>query len=268
MKLTFWLKAQTIILLVLLSACSFGERAQTTAPSSTTSALEKSTPARVPSQSPSPGPQSDPFQKASDKAMSAATITQSAPSQEDWELVASLWQEAIELMKAVPTSSPQWKLAQKKIQEYQRNQDYAKNRAARRLDSPQLSTSQPPDPFFQKGIDEAMNAAFFAQSAEYSDNWEFVASLWQQAIDFMKSVPASSPNHAQAQKKLTEYQRNLNIARQKAASSPTQSPSPILPAEIEPAATAEINPPAAPPPPVSRPPAPPIPTPPGPKTPF
>ncbi len=65
------------------------------------------------------------------KAMSAATITQSAESKDDWNSVVSQWQEAIALMEAVPSSHPPYPVAQQKSIEYKRNLDYAlKNVAA------------------------------------------------------------------------------------------------------------------------------------------
>jgi hypothetical protein len=91
------------------------------------------TPSSVPSvssESPTPSQQTDPFQKAVNKAMSAATLTQSAALKDDWNLVASEWQEAIALMKAVPLSHPQYTVAQQKAIEYQRNLDYAQKNAA------------------------------------------------------------------------------------------------------------------------------------------
>ena len=75
-------------------------------------------------------PQPDSFREAVNKATSAATITQSAKSQDDWNLVASQWQEAIALMKAVPSSHPYYTVAQQKSIDYQRNLDYAQTNAA------------------------------------------------------------------------------------------------------------------------------------------
>jgi hypothetical protein len=76
-------------------------------------------------------PQRDFFGEAVNKAMSAATITQSATSKDEWNLVASEWQEAIALMKAVPSSHPQHSVAQQKAVDYQRNLDYAQKNAVR-----------------------------------------------------------------------------------------------------------------------------------------
>jgi hypothetical protein len=89
------------------------------------------TPTPVTSASPASSPQPNSFREAVNKAMSAATITQSAKSKDDWNLVASQWQEAIALMKAVPASSPNYALAQKKVVEYQPNLDYALSAASR-----------------------------------------------------------------------------------------------------------------------------------------
>lgn len=74
--------------------------------------------------------QRDFFGEAVNKAMSAATITQSAKSKDDWNSVVSQWQEAIALMKAVPSSHPRYPVAQQKSLEYQRNLDYAQKNVA------------------------------------------------------------------------------------------------------------------------------------------
>jgi hypothetical protein len=106
--------------------------------------LKETTPVPIASQAPSVTPtpitpaspatsslQRDFFGEAVNKAMSAATITQSAKSKDDWNLVVSQWQEAITLMEAVPSSHPRYPVAQQKSIEYKRNLDYAlKNVAA------------------------------------------------------------------------------------------------------------------------------------------
>lgn len=73
------------------------------------------------------------FEMALDKAYGAQTISQSAQSPEDWNLVANQWSEAIALMKSVPTSSPNKVLAQKKLAQYQHHLSYAKQQASRPL---------------------------------------------------------------------------------------------------------------------------------------
>lgn len=75
--------------------------------------------------------QPDPYQLAISRASSAFTISQSARSQDDWRLVASRWQQAIDLLASVPAASPNRSIAQTKLVEYRRNLDYAQRQASR-----------------------------------------------------------------------------------------------------------------------------------------
>jgi len=76
-------------------------------------------------------------------------------------------------------------------------------------------TPPPPNPY-QQGLDRAMSAATLGQAAQSQDDWRLVASRWQQAIEWMQAVPGANPDRAQAQRKVTEYQRNLAFAQQQA----------------------------------------------------
>ena len=69
------------------------------------------------------------FELGLDKAAGAVSISQSAQSPDDWNLVASQFQEAIALMKKVRRQSPDFALAQAKISEYQRKYKYALRQA-------------------------------------------------------------------------------------------------------------------------------------------
>ncbi|NER27522.1 MAG: hypothetical protein F6J89_07775 [Symploca sp. SIO1C4] len=82
----------------------------------------------------------DPFTKAVDKAMSAATIAQSAQSRQEWDVVISHWIGAIGAMQAVPPTSPKRVFAQKKVAEYLKNLEVAQQKASR-LYSPLPFTS-------------------------------------------------------------------------------------------------------------------------------
>ncbi len=70
---------------------------------------------------------------------------------------------------------------------------------------------------FDIALDKASGALAISQSAQSPDDWGLVASQWNEAIALMKSVPASSPNKAIAQKKLVQYQQNLSYAQQQAS---------------------------------------------------
>ncbi|MBF2088496.1 MAG: hypothetical protein IGR90_06260 [Synechococcales cyanobacterium K32_A2020_035] len=74
------------------------------------------------------------------------------------------------------------------------------------------TTTETIDPF-QVAVDQAMEAAESAQTAETTYDWEGVAMAWQEAIDLMASVPADNTNYSIAQQKVTEYQPNLEYAQ-------------------------------------------------------
>jgi len=102
--------------------------ASTPSPTASPSPSAASTPSST--ASPASLPQSDPFREAVNKAMSAATTAQTAKSKDEWNLVASQWQEAIALMQAVPSSHPKFTVAQEKAVEYQSKLEYAQKNAA------------------------------------------------------------------------------------------------------------------------------------------
>lgn len=83
-----------------------------------------------PTREPSVNPQ-DIYERALDAAESAASIALSAQSFSDWQLVINRWQEAIELLQRVPSSSSYYAIAKTKISQYQRNLSLAKQRANR-----------------------------------------------------------------------------------------------------------------------------------------
>ncbi|MGJ5631079.1 hypothetical protein [Nostoc sp. CALU 1950] len=82
-------------------------------------------PSPVISESPTVLLPTDAFPDAVSKAMNAANLTQSAKSPDEWKTVVSQWEAAIALLKTVPSSSPNYAIAQQKIIEYQRNLNYA-----------------------------------------------------------------------------------------------------------------------------------------------
>lgn len=69
------------------------------------------------------------FEMGRDKAVGAWSISQSAQSPDDWNLVASQYQEAIALMQKVRRQSPEFAIAQTKITEYRRQVKYAQQQA-------------------------------------------------------------------------------------------------------------------------------------------
>ncbi|MGG6269883.1 retropepsin-like aspartic protease family protein [Leptolyngbya sp. AN03gr2] len=74
--------------------------------------------------------QEDFYQTALDRAASARSISQSAQSPEDWQLVASRWKNAIAALKRVPKSDRNHKLATQKLSEFNQALAKAEDRAA------------------------------------------------------------------------------------------------------------------------------------------
>ncbi|MGL5060182.1 MAG: hypothetical protein ACRC62_09375 [Microcoleus sp.] len=75
-------------------------------------------------------PKSDPWRDAVNSAQKAAILAQTAQSQSEWNVVASEWKKAVDLMRAVPAASPNYQKAQQKAAEYQLNLGAANRRAA------------------------------------------------------------------------------------------------------------------------------------------
>jgi predicted aspartyl protease len=144
---------QTGILLILSGFLVWGSAgcASNTAENSPSPAVSSSSPAGTPASVPktkppksktpgspktaaspaqTPSEKSDAYDRAMDAANGAVNISKSAVSRDDWKLVASYWQQAIDLLKQVPTSSPQRANAVKKIPQYQRFLAEAKEKAA------------------------------------------------------------------------------------------------------------------------------------------
>jgi hypothetical protein len=72
---------------------------------------------------------SKPWYDAVSKALAASNAVQKAKTPEEWQKVATLWEEAIDLMKKVPQSDTNYALAQQKAVEYEKNLTYAKGNA-------------------------------------------------------------------------------------------------------------------------------------------
>lgn len=61
------------------------------------------------------------FQEALNLANSATNLAKSAKSETDWKAAANQLNKAIELMKSVPKTDPNYKISQQKTVEYQNN---------------------------------------------------------------------------------------------------------------------------------------------------
>jgi hypothetical protein len=72
-----------------------------------------------------------------------------------------------------------------------------------------------PSESFQLALDRADSARSIGQSAANTDDWKLAASRWEQAIDHLKEIPKSDPNHKLVASKLTEFEQGLDVAERK-----------------------------------------------------
>ncbi|GEM_PF-801512 len=143
-----------------------------------------------------------PFDQALNKGKQAVILIETAQSAEDWQKVSQIWQDAIAILNNIPQSDENYPNAQTKLRQYEGNLDYAIN-----------NYTNPP--YFRNAVNNAMEAAILTQNAKTDQEWEMIAKKWNLAITQMTNVPVTDPNHGVAQKKLVEYQLNLDYALEK-----------------------------------------------------
>jgi predicted aspartyl protease len=103
------------------------EAASPSVPSSPSPNVVAASPSAAQAKSP---PAQDVYNTALAKANSARNISQSALSEDDWNLVASRWEQAIASLKAVPSSSPYFPNAKTKLAEFQKGLANARKQAS------------------------------------------------------------------------------------------------------------------------------------------
>lgn len=87
-------------------------------------------PAKVPAPVPAATASKNPFGDAVKTATQAANQAQTAKTKAEWAAVATLWQQASDLMKAVPQNHPRYQAAVERVTAYQKNAEVAKAKAA------------------------------------------------------------------------------------------------------------------------------------------
>lgn len=92
------------------------------------------------------------FADAVNQAMAASEASQTATSQDDWDSVANLWDAAVSQMESVPALNADYATAQLKVNEYQQNLDYAKERSIALSPKLNLSKAELKSYFSQRGL--------------------------------------------------------------------------------------------------------------------
>jgi len=109
--------------------------------------------------------------------------------------------------------------------------------------SREIKTSPPPNSpatsaAFDMGINNANDARNAASTAKTKEDWEAVEGKWIQAISYMRVAREAHIREEEAKAKISEYEREVIIAHQKAAFAPSiKQPSntpPVIPVAVKP----------------------------------
>lgn len=93
---------------------------------------------------------------------------------------------------------------------------------------PQVDHSTQPSAL-ELALDKATGAVSISESAQSANDWYLVASKFEDAIALLQQVERDSPNFPFAQRKIAEYQDQIQLAKQKA--NPSRLASPVTPAQ-------------------------------------
>ncbi len=155
-----------------------------------------------------PTPQPDPtatnLAAAQKLAMEAAVMTQNPPHPlETWQQVQGKWQESIQLLEAIPDSSPVATQAQEKLTVYRTNYQAITNR---------IVTEQKAATNLQSAQKLGWEAAVMVKNPPHpKEVWQNAKSKLQQAINLLSSIPQGTFVEAQAKEKLADYQKNYTL---------------------------------------------------------
>ncbi|NET29150.1 hypothetical protein [Okeania sp. SIO1I7] len=111
------------------------------------------------------------------------------------------WQAAIDKLEQIPPTTLAGKMVKPKLAATKRDFQIEAGLA----EGSKLSFT-----FMQVAKQFGMQAAIAAQNGPHPEQqWQVVASLWEQAINQLKKIPGDNPAYLEAQTKLGEYQVNL-----------------------------------------------------------
>lgn len=141
-------------------------------------------------------------------AMEAAVMTQNAPHPlEIWQKSQAKWQEAVNLLEAIPENLSISAKAQEKLAAYRTNYMAISNR---------LITEEKASTNLENAQKLAMEAAVIAQNPPHpAEVWQQAKAKWQEAINLLESIPNNTFVSAKAKEKLTVYRTNYTAVSQR-----------------------------------------------------
>jgi len=169
-----------------------------------------------PVQTPIAVPSISAFATAVESADRATLAMQTAETLVDWQTVTADWQIAIDALKSIPPSDPNYATAQNRIIDYRHNLNSASRQAQLLTAQAKQHSLQKDDEIFSLAVKQATQAAALTQTASTIAEWKAVSTHWQSAIQYMNDISVDSPHYAIAQDRLGVYSRNLSYAESKA----------------------------------------------------
>ncbi|MFB2882073.1 hypothetical protein [Floridanema aerugineum] len=141
-------------------------------------------------------------------AMEAAVMTQNSPHPlEIWQKSQAKWQEAVNLLEAIPENLPISVQAKEKLNVYRTNYTAISNR---------LIAEEKASANLENAKKLAMEAAVIAQNPPHpAEVWQQAKAKWQEAISLLEAIPNNTFVSVQAKEKLTVYRTNYAAVSQR-----------------------------------------------------
>ncbi len=135
-------------------------------------------------------------------AAEATKRESTAKSGSEWQKVASIWQVVVNALNTVPQTSSEYETAQKLVLEYKPKLVNAQNQAKKEL-------------LGSQNYQKALSAANQAKAWEKQKQWQAAVTSWNQALQFVKQIPADSSDYSQVQTLVPSYSTGLQQAQEK-----------------------------------------------------
>lgn len=131
-------------------------------------------------------------------------IQKATPSFFEWKSVVGKWQESVTLLQKIPNCNLDYDYAQVKLNTYQNNIKYAKQRIN------EINTA---------GVHNEPSKIKPSCSVIYANEIFHHTVLsgqeWQKSINLLYKIPKCNPAYSSAQNKILDYQSSINYANQK-----------------------------------------------------
>ena len=148
------------------------------------------------------------WETAQKMAMEAVVITHNPPHTiEVWQKSQAKWEEAINLLEAIPKDAPIAAQVREKLAVYRTSYKSITNR---------LNTEQKAAENLETAKKLAMEASVMVQNPSQSaEVWLQAKAKWQEAISLLEAIPNNTFVSAQAKEKLTVYRTNYTAVSQR-----------------------------------------------------